>query len=209
MAPDKARQFLKSVRGHRLEALFSVALAVGLRQGEALGLRWEDIDMAAGVLRVNHQLQRVDGRLTLVEPKTDRSRRTLVIPRSILERLRDHEKRQLSERLWAGSTWTDGGFVFTNRSGGPLQARNVIREFHKALKDTGLPRIRFHDLRHSCATFLLVQGVSPRVVMELLGHSEIAMTMDTYSHVVPELKREAAERMESLLSRNRVSELDR
>ena len=121
MAPDKARQFLKSVRGHRLEALFSVALAVGLRQGEALGLRWENIDMAAGVLRVNNQLQRIDGRLTLVEPKTDRSRRTLVIPSSIIERLRDHEKRQVAERLWAGSKWTDTGMVFTDRFGGPFR----------------------------------------------------------------------------------------
>jgi len=203
LAPDKARQFLNSVRGHRLEALFSVALAVGLRQGEALGLRWEDIDMAAGVLRVNHQLQRVDGRLTLVEPKTDRSRRTLVIPPSIIERLHDHERRQLAERLWAGPKWTDSGLVFTNRCGGPLPARNVIREFHKSLEAAGIARIRFHDLRHSCATLLLVQGVSPRVVMEILGHSEIAMTMDTYTHVVPELQREAAARMESLLSRDR------
>jgi integrase len=201
LAPDKARRFLNSVRGHRLEALFSVALAVGLRQGEALGLRWEDIDMAAGVLCVNHQLQRVDGRLTLVEPKTDRSRRTLVIPRSIIERLHDHEKRQVAERLWAGSKWTDSGLVFTNRLGGPLQARNVIREFHKSLEAAALPRIRFHDLRHSCATLLLVQGVSPRVVMEILGHSEIAITMDTYSHVVPELQRDAAKRMDLLLSK--------
>jgi integrase len=181
-------------------ALFSVALAVGLRQGEALGLRWVDIDMAAGVLRVNHQLQRVDGRLTLVEPKTDRSRRTLVIPASIIERLHDHERRQVAERLWAGSNWSESGFVFTNLSGGPLQARHVIREFHKSLKAAALPRIRFHDLRHSCATLLLVQGVAPRVVMEILGHSEIAMTMDTYTHVVPELQRGAAARMDSLLS---------
>lgn len=209
LAPDKARQFLNSVRGHRLEALFSVALAVGLRQGEALGLRWEDIDMGAGVLRVNHQLQRVDGRLTLVEPKTDRSRRTLVIPASIIERLHDHERRQVAERLWAGSKWTDSGLVFTNRCGGPLPARNLIREFHKSLEAAGIPRIRFHDLRHSCATLLLVQGVSPRVVMEILGHSEIGMTMDTYSHVVPELQREAADKMESLLRRPRTPERER
>jgi integrase len=209
LAPDKARQFLNSVRGHRLEALFSVALAIGLRQGEALGLRWEDLDMAAGVLRVNHQLQRVDGRLTLVEPKTDRSRRALVIPPSVIEHLHDHERRQLAERLWAGSKWIESGLVFTSRLGGPLQARQVIREFHKALKDAGLKRIRFHDLRHSCATLLLVQGVSPRVVMDILGHSEIAITMDTYSHVIPELQREAADKMESLLHRRSTAGRER
>jgi len=201
MDPNQARAFLDSIRGHRLEALFSVALSMGLRQGESLGLRWTDVDLPAGSLTVRNQLQRIDGRLTLVEPKTERSHRTIAIPRSVIDSLRDHEARQLAEKLWAGSKWVDSGLVFTNRSGGPLQARRVIEEFHKALGAAGMERIRFHDLRHSCATLLLVQGVSPRVVMEILGHSEIAMTMDTYSHVVPELQREAANKMDGLLSR--------
>lgn len=209
--PAQARAFLQSVRGNRLEALFSVALALGLRQGEALGLQWEDVDVARGVLRIRNQLQRIDGRLTLVEPKTERSRRTLVVPPTILENLREHEKRQAAERQWAGSKWTENGMVFTNLSGGPLQARNVIREFHKALKAAGLKRIRFHDLRHSCATLLLVQHVPARVVMEVLGHSEIGTTMDTYSHIVPELQHEAADRVEAILSQGRQvgTELER
>ena len=201
LTPDEAREFLTAIRGHRLEALFSVALALGLRQGEAFGLRWQDVDLATGTLRVNHQLQRINGRLTLVLPKTDRSRRTLVMPPMIVERLREHEGRQVAERLWAGSKWQDSGLVFTNRSGGPTQARRVIEDFHKALAKAGMRRVRFHDLRHSCATLLLVQGVSPRVVMEVLGHSEIAITMNAYSHVVPELQREAAQRMQSILER--------
>lgn len=200
LAPDEARRFLEAIRGHRLEALFSVALALGLRQGEALGLRWQDIDLVAGTLKVSHQLQRINGRLTLVEPKSDRSRRTLVMPPTIVAHLAEHEKRQLAEKLWAGSIWTDSGLVFTNRTGGPTQARHVIHQFHHELRKAGLPHHRFHDLRHSCATLLLVQGVSPRVVMEILGHSEIALTMNTYSHVVPELQREAADRMESVLT---------
>lgn len=209
--PAEARAFLQSVRCNRLEALFSVALALGLRQGEALGLRWEDIDLANGVLRVRNQLQRIDGQLTLVEPKTERSRRVLVVPPTILEHLRDHEKRQLAERLWAGSKWTESGLVFANHNGGPLQARNVIREFHKALRAAGLKRIRFHDLRHSCATLLLIQHVPARVVMEVLGHSEIGTTMDTYSHIVPELQQEAADRVEAILSPRREAgtELER
>lgn len=201
LTPDEARTFLGGVRGHRLEALFSVALALGLRQGEALGLRWDDIDFNAGTLRVSHQLQRIDGRLTLVPPKTDKSRRTLVMPSMIAEQLRSHEKRQVAEKLWAGSKWHETGLVFANRVGEPTQARRVIEQFHKALANAGLRRVRFHDLRHSCATLLLVQGISPRVVMEVLGHSEIALTMNAYSHVVPELQREAAQRMQTILER--------
>ncbi len=201
LTPDEARRFLAAVGGHRLEALFSVALALGLRQGEALGLRWEDINFSAGTLRVSHQLQRIDTRLTLVAPKTEKSRRTLVMPAMIAERLHEHEKRQVAEKLWAGSRWQENGLVFANRTGGPTQARHVIRQFHDVLEHAGLRRVRFHDLRHSCATLLLVQGVSPRVVMEVLGHSEIALTMNSYSHVVPELQREAAQRMQAILER--------
>jgi integrase len=119
----------------------------------------------------------------------------------INERLHEHEKRQVAERLWAGSKWQENGLVFANRAGGPTQARHAIRQFHDALAQAGLRRVRFHDLRHSCATLLLVQGVSPRVVMEVLGHSEIALTMNAYSHVVPELQREAAQRMQAILER--------
>jgi len=172
-------------------------------------LRWQDVQLEAGVLRVSQQLQRVDTRVTLVEPKTERSRRTLVIPPTIIERLREHSKRQLAEKLWAGCDWVENDLVFADRIGGPMQTRKVIDDFHKALRDAGLPRIRFHDLRHSCATLLLVQGVSPRVVMDILGHSEIAMTMDTYSHVVPELQRDAADKMESLMRRPGAPELER
>jgi len=201
LAPDEARRFLTAIQGHRLEALFTVALALGLRQGEALGLRWEDVDFDGGTLHVRNQLQRVDGRLLLVPPKTNKSRRTLVMPSLIVGALREHEKRQVAERIWAGSKWKNSDLVFANRTGGPVQARRVIEEFHSALRDAGMRRIRFHDLRHSCATLLLVQGVSPRVVMEVLGHSEIALTMNAYSHVVPELQRDAAERMQAILER--------
>jgi integrase len=208
LTPDEARRFLDAVRGHRLEALFSVALAMGLRQGEALGLRWEDVDTTQSVLWVRNQLQRIDGRLMLVEPKTEGSRRTLVVPPTIIQNLREHEKRQVAEKLWVGSKWIDSGFVFTNRTGGPLQARRVIDEFHKVLKSAGLHRIRFHDLRHSCATLLLVQEVPDRVVMQILGHSDISMTQE-YIHVIPELQRKAAERMESLITQRTQTSLER
>jgi integrase len=123
------------------------------------------------------------------------------MPPLIVNALREHQKRQVAEKIWAGSRWEDSNLVFANRTGGGTQARHVIEQFHTVLENAGLRRIRFHDLRHSCATLLLVQGVSPRVVMEVLGHSEIALTMNAYSHVVPELQRDAADRMQAILER--------
>lgn len=195
----EARSFLDAVRGNRLEALYSVALAMGLRQGEALGLRWQDVDLDTGTLHVRRQLQRVAGQLRQVPVKTARSRRTLAMPPSIVGSLREHRRRQAQDQLLAGSRWRETGCVFTTSIGTPLEARNVVRSFKEILARAGLPDVRFHDLRHSCATLLLVQGVSPRVVMEILGHSQISLTMNTYSHVVPELQREAANRLDALL----------
>jgi integrase len=197
--PDEARRFLDAAKGHRLEALYAVALTLGLRQGEALGLRWQDVDLQMGYLRVARQLQRFDGVFQLVEPKTARSRRTIVMPPSVTARLADHRDRQDRERNTAGLVWKEWGLVFTRPDGYPLDGTVVTHQFHRFLEQAGLPQRRFHDLRHSCAALLLAQGVSPRVVMEILGHSQIALTMNTYTHVVPDLRRDAAVRMEALL----------
>lgn len=197
--PAEARSFLAVLKGDRLEALYAVALSLGLRQGEALGLSWQDIDLKRGQVRVVHQLQRVDHQLRLVDLKTDLSRRTLVLPASMQARLRDHRQRQAGERATLGPNWHESDLVFTKPDGRPLEGSTVTRHFHQLLDRAELPQRRFHDLRHSCATLLLVQGVSPRVVMEVLGHSEIGMTMNTYSHVLPELRREAADRMDQIL----------
>jgi integrase len=200
--PEEARTFLTAMKGDRLEALYSVALTMGLRQGEALGLCWKEVDLEMGHLRVSQQLQRVDGETRLVEPKTPRSRRSLALPASIVRSLREHRDRQQSEREAAGATWTETGLVFTTPTGRPIDATKVSKDFHMHLDRAGLAQRRFHDLRHSCATLLLVQGVSPRVVMEVLGHSQISLTMNTYTHVVPELRRQAADRMDELLDRS-------
>lgn len=197
---DEARTFLDAVDGHRLEALFTVALACGLRQGEALGLRWQDVDVDGGTLRVSQQLQRIDGKLTLGEPKSKRSRRTIALPDIVRRALRAHRTRQLEERLLAGSAWRDTGFVFTTGIGTPLDPRNAQTAFKAVLRQAGLRPQRFHDLRHAAATLLLAQGVLPRTVMEILGHSQISVTMDTYSHIFPELKQDAADRMNAALS---------
>jgi len=198
--PGEAMAFLEAVRGDRLEALYGVVLALGLRQGEALGLRWEDIDLDARRLIVANALQRVDGKLALVPPKTRRSRRTIELPDAAVTALRAHKVRQLEERLLTGGRWQDSGHVFTSTIGTPLDGSSVTRAFQRLLANAGLPRLRFHDLRHSCATLLLVQGVPARVVMEILGHSSIALTMNTYSHVMPSLKREAADAMDRVFA---------
>jgi integrase len=200
IAPADARAILEAVRGDRIEALVTLALATGLRQGEALALRWSDVDLDDGRLTVRHSLQRVGAGAELVEPKTRRSRRTIALPRGIVASLREHRTRQLQARLWAGSAWQEGGYVFTTSIGTPMHAGDVTKRLQALLAAAGLPRMRFHDLRHGAASLLLAQGVAPRVVMEVLGHSTIALTMNVYSHVIPALERDAADRMDAILS---------
>jgi integrase len=197
---SQARQFLEAAQGDRLEALYSVALSLGLRQGEALGLRWQDIDLDRGHLTVANALQRVNGRLGLVEVKTNRSRRTVTLPGSVLAGLKEHRERQLFERRAAGKAWQEGGYVFTTTIGTPLDDGNLRRAFWALLRKADLPKIRFYDLRHSCASLLLAQGVHPRTVMEILGHSNIAVTMNTYSHVFASVHDEAAAAMDRALT---------
>lgn len=197
----EAHQFLDAIEGDRLEALYRVALTLGLRQGEALGLQWSDVDFDGGALHVRHGLQRFGGEYHLVPPKTAKSRRVIPLPRAIAAALLTHRARQKEERLRAGPAWDERwDLVFTRPDGRPLDHTSVTNRFRRLLREAGLPHLRFHDLRHSCATLLLVQGVAPRVVMEILGHSDIAMTMNTYTHVLPELQRQAAQRMDDFLS---------
>ena len=199
LTPDQARTLLAAAEGERLEALYRVALALGLRLGEALGLRWEDVDLDTGSLRVRFALQRIDGKLTLKEPKTEQSRRTLTMPPSLTIALRAHRDRQAFEQATAGDTWRANGLVFTNTIGGPLEPSNVLKGLKKLLDRAGLPPQRFHDLRHCAASLLLAQGVPARVVMDILGHTQMATTMDLYSHVMPAAHTEAAALMESIL----------
>jgi integrase len=194
--PEQAGQLLAAASGDRLEALYAVAIALGLRQGEALGLRWQDVDLDARQLHVRHALQRIDGRLQLVEPKTKRSRRTITMPAAVVTPLREHRRRQLDEQR---PVLHLDGFVFAHPDGSPLDGTVVTHQFQKLLKRAGLPRLRFHDLRHSCASLLFAQHVSARMVMETLGHSNISTTMDIYAHMLPSLRQEAADAMDRTL----------
>ncbi len=198
--PEESRALLTAVTGNRLEALYSLALVVGLRRSEALGRLWENVDLDAGTLSIRTTFQRISGKLELVEPKTARSRRTIALPQSAVAALRAHRTRQLQERLLAGPRWKATGLVFTSRTGTPLSPRNVNRDYSRLLAKSGLPKKRFHDLRHTCASLLLAEGAHPRVVMEILGHSQMSLTMDTYSHVIPALQREAAKQMDDILN---------
>lgn len=205
LSPDEALRLVTAARDDRLEALWVLALSTGLRRGELLGLSWSDIDLERRQLRVTKALQRITGKgLVLTETKTRRGRRSIILPIGTVEALRRHHARQAEDRRIAGSAWKETQFVFTSARGTPLDGDNLIsRPFVRLLERCGLPEMRFHDLRHSCASLLLAQGVAPRVVMETLGHSRIAVTLDTYTHVLPALQREAADAMDRALGTSR------
>ncbi len=206
LTAEEAERLLAAARGDRIEALYSVAVTLGLRQGEALGLRWSDVDLEQGTLSVRHQLQRVEGKPTLVEPKTKRSRRTLPVPEQVLRSLREHRRRQLEDRLAAGPRWNEGwGLVFCTGIGTPLDVGNLGRHYKALLKAAGLEDRRYHDLRHSCGSFLVARDVHPRVIMEILGHSQIATSMNIYAHVDLSEMREATNRLDDLSGAKRIS----
>jgi integrase len=194
----EAKRLLDVVEGERLEALYVLALTTGLRRGELLALRWDDIDIASRQLHVRRAMQRVNGRLQTVEPKTTSSRRTVVLPRLAVRHLLDHKKRQDTERRARGDTWREHGLVFASTIGTPIEPRNVNRRWDELRRKAGLDWLRLHDLRHGCATFLLAQGVPARAIMEVLGHAEIGVTMNTYAHVLPVLRQEAADAIDEL-----------
>ena len=199
LTPEQARQLLDTADGDRLAGLYALALATGMPQGELLGLRWEDIDLDARRLYVRHALARVNGKLVLLEPKTERSRRTVVLPEVAVNALLAHRTRQRMERLVAGSRWQETGYVFTTTFGAPLDAATVTRAFQAALGRASLPHSRFHDLRHATATFLLAQGFTLEDVKNLLGHSSITLTSNTYGHVLEQRQQQVAAGMDAIL----------
>jgi integrase len=198
LTPDQARQLLDAVRGDRLYAVYAVAVAVGLRRGEVLGLRWQDIDLEEGVLYVRRSLQRLGGELVLGDTKTDKSYRRVPLPRICVESLREHHERQDKERVEAPVWLDEWNLVFMTKHGTPIEPRNLLRHFQAQCEKLGLPKLRFHDLRHTCASLLLAQGVDLPIVKETLGHAAIQTTM-LYTHVAPILQRKAADRMDDLL----------
>jgi integrase len=202
LSAAEAARLLKAAQDDRLHALYVVALTGGLRQGELFGLRWSDVDLDRGRIHVVQQLARGEGGVpTLTDLKSRSSRRVVKIPALAVEALRTHRLRQLEERLALGEAWQNPELVFATTIGTPLAPSNLTRQsFRPLLKRAKLPQIRFHDLRHSCATLLLEAGVHPKIVSERLGHSAVSLTLDTYSHVLPSMQRAAAEKIDALLA---------
>jgi integrase len=202
LTPEQVKALLEAARGDRLEALYILAVTTGLRQGELLGLKWEDVDLEEGKLQVRRTLATAKGGPpALTAPKTIKSRRSVSLTRSSVDALRSHLKRQLEEINREGSLWQENGLIFASEEGQPLKRRNVTNsKFRSLRKRAGLSAIRFHDLRHTCATLLLGRNINPKIVSEMLGHASIAITLDTYSHVLPNMQNEAAKAMEDALS---------
>jgi integrase len=232
LTPAEARRFLNHIKGNRLEALFTVAISLGLRQGEALGLRWSDVNFEAGTLRVRYALQRLKPRKNrghvdpdedslrtasgelpgfhLVEPKTKQSRRTIAIPKRTLSALVEHKTLQSHERLLAGTAWKtpilscEGGriavddLVFVTRFGNPFDAPTVTHRFQALLTGAGIGHHRFHDLRHTAATLLAIQGVHPRAIQAALGWENLSM-LNRYAHFVEEQRKAVATAMDAIL----------
>ncbi|MEU0820199.1 tyrosine-type recombinase/integrase [Streptomyces mirabilis] len=200
LTAEEAREFLAAASGHRLQPLFELALHTGLRKGELLGLRWEDLDLAGGTASIRRTLQRTNsGGLTALPTKTKSSERRIALPTPCLRSLEQHRDRQLKERKAAGTGWKDNGYVFTRPDGAPIEGATLTRHFNTLLHRARLRRIRFHDLRHSAATLLLEQGVELVVIKELLGHAHIGVTATVYAHVRLRLQRDAIDLLSSAL----------
>ena len=199
LSAEQALKLLETAKGHRLEALLTVALTTGMRRGELLALQWKDLDWKEGSLQIRRTVNRYTGYgFKISEPKTAKSRRKIVLPAFVLNVLKEHRTRQLEARLQAGSAWEERDLVFANINGNFLNPSHLGGDLHALLKQARLPLIRFHDLRHTAASLLLLMGVNPKVVQELLGHSHINMTLGTYSHVLPGMHKEAMEKMDHL-----------
>jgi integrase len=213
LTAEQGATLLAATAGDRLNALWCLALGTGMRQGECLALTWPDINLDAGTARIRHSLQPKRGSVnsahsvpdalhstSLAPPKSERSRRTVNLPTIVVAALRAHRARQGRERLARGGAWAEGDFVFAKPDGQPLDGPWVTKQLQRALADAGLPRQRFHDLRHTAASLALEQGVSLREVMELLGHSSITLTANTYGHIRDKAMRNVADKLDAALS---------
>ncbi len=200
LGSEQAKVLLEAASGERFESIYVLAIYTGLRQGELLGLKWDDVALGDGLIRVRRTLTRHRGRLLLSEPKTKRSRRTVRLTEPAVDALRDHLARQVVQIEGLGDVYRDQGLVFATQTGALVNPSNLRkRSFAPLLEKAGLPKIRFHDLRHTCATLLLARNVNPKIVSEMLGHATIAITLDTYSHVLPDMQGSATRALEDVL----------
>ena len=189
LSAEQAKLFLVSINDHRWYPIYVLALMTGMRKGEILGLHWEDIDLEKGTANIKHTLVTVQGKSFLSQPKSDNARRAITLSNTVIKVLKQQQLYSKNE-----------GLVFTTSTVRPVSQRNLTRHFHLALAKLGIQRIRFHDLRHTAATLLLKANVHPKIVQDMLGHSSVVLTLDTYSHVIPGMQDEAAEEMDRIFS---------
>ncbi len=198
---NQANQLLLAAKGNRNEALYYLAIATGLRQSELLGLKWSDVDWPKKHIKVQRQLKREFKKGDYFsQPKTKNGCRSVVLGKAAIAQLKEHRQRQNLERIVAGDSWQENDLIFPTPIGTPKNQSNLYREFTQFLAVVGLPRIRFHDLRHSAATIMLNHGVPPIIVSKRLGHYKVSMTLDIYGHLIPEMQEEAAELIDELIS---------
>jgi integrase len=196
---EDLRTFIEHVRDDRLQACFLLAATTGMRRGELLGLRWEDVDLTAGVATVRQTVVLIRGRIAFSEPKTERSRRRIPLDSVTIRALKAHRSRQGEERLRWGTLWQDTGLVFTREDGSPIDPNWLSRRFSRQVKSAGLPVIRFHALRHTWATLSLKAGVELWAVADLAGHSNVSVTDRFYRHAIPSKLREASEKVAGII----------
>jgi integrase len=204
LSKDEAVLFLGTLEGVRMATMFSFALASGMRCQEYLGLQWKDINFEQGTATVQRAVvwHRTGGGWHFSQPKTAKSRRTVPLPSSVMQELRKHRIWQNQERLKLGAAWHQNDLVFPSEIGTPLNPPNITRHFKRILKKAGIrTSIRLYDLRHTTATLLLQAGINPKIVSERLGHATIVLTLDTYSHVLPNMQRDATDQLEQMIFR--------
>jgi integrase len=196
----QARRVLHAAKGERLYALYVLALCLGLRRGELLGLRWQDADLETGTLEVVQTLQRVGGALRFVRPKTEDSARTIPLPPLCINALREHRRQQFTDRADAWPDWQENGLIFPTRIGTPMEPDNLRRSWGRIRTAAGMTGTRFHDMRHTCVSLLLHLGVAPDMVREIVGHSDIEVTMTIYAHTSLDEKRKALGKLGDVLA---------
>jgi integrase len=195
---EQAHALLECIRGHRLEVLLALAVVTGIRRGELLALRWSNIDFESQYVLIEHTVDYINGYGYVEnEPKTAAGKRRIHLPDFLIDMLKQHRKQQLEQRLKLDKEWEDRDLVFTDLQGGYFNPRYMDKLFKKLLREAGIPSIHFHDLRHSAATILISMGVNPKIIQEILGHSDISITLGIYGHLFPNMQNEVAEKWDT------------